>query len=74
MKGKLFSKSGEWFIETFDLYKFNHPAELEIYNHPKNFEFQAYKEVEFETIEIEDYVGSSGHTAYPTFTTKAIIL
>lgn len=45
MKGKLFSKSGEYFIETFDLYKFNHPAELEISSHPENFEFKAKPEI-----------------------------
>ena len=74
MKGKLFSKSGEWFVETFELYKFNHPAEIEVLDYPRNTILVEGEEVVFEAVSIEDYVGFAGHTSYPTFTTKAIIL
>jgi len=73
MKGKLIKIEGNWWVETFDLYKFNHPSEIEVLDYPRNTVLVEGEEVEFEAVSIEDYVGFAGHTSYPTFTTKARI-
>jgi hypothetical protein len=62
MKGKLIKVNSEWWV------KLHNSQEIEVLDYPKNLILKEGKEVEFEVISIEDYVGFAG---YPTFTTKA---